>query len=181
LPSNVAISAASIYSYAHARYGDGKAAQLHFDNDNWGADTRNFICIGGPFVNEVAREVVEVRRVPSFEITDTPIANDENDSYAPERAQPVRPDAPLITDYGFVIYTKNPRNIEKRICLVFGLWPPGTEASVKVILNPRTRPRRLYRKLHRAIKSDHNVIAIVKVRVAGLALDQGEIVKVRLF
>jgi hypothetical protein len=182
LPSSAAVSAALIYSYAHERYGAKRTALLHFDDDNWGADAHNFISIGGPFVNAVAREVVEVIRIPAFEITDSAVAKDERDIFAPERlSKSAQPDAALITDYGFIIFTKNPRNRAKRICVAFGLWPPGTQAAVSAILDCRTQPRRLYKQLRKAIVNDHSVIGVVKVRVSGLVLQQGELVKVREF
>jgi hypothetical protein len=181
LPSSVAIGGALIYSYAHQRYGSRKTAWLHFDNDNWGADTHNFIAIGGPFVNEFAKEIVERKKIPGFALTDIPTATDGTDKYVPDRETLSKADAPLLTDYGFIVYTKNPRNHQKRVCLAFGLWPPGTQAAVAVLLDPAARPRANRNKLRKAIRKDKSVIAIVKVNINGLFLEEAELLKVREF
>jgi hypothetical protein len=181
LPSSVAIGGALIYSYAHQRYGNSKTARLHFDNENWGADAHNFISIGGPFVNAFAKDIVERKGIPGFQLTDTPMARDEKDTYEPLREASGGADAALLTDYGFIIYIKSPRNPEKRICLAFGLWPPGTQAAAAVIVDPRVQPRRYLNQFRKAIRDDKNVIAIVKVNINGLVLEQAELIKVREF
>jgi hypothetical protein len=181
LPSSVAVGGALIYSYAHQRYGDSKPAWLHFDNENWGSDEHNFISIGGPFVNVFAKEIVEGKRIPGFQLTDTPTAIDEQHTFEALRETSGGSDAPLLTDYGFIIYVKNPRKPAKRICLAFGLWPPGTQAAVAVIIDPLAQPWRYRNQLRNAIRKDKNVIAIVKVTINGLFLEQTEIVKVRQF
>lgn len=182
IPSNVAIGAALIYSYVHNRYAGKKTTVLHFDNENWGSDSHCFISIGGPFVNEIAKEVIEGKRVTDFEITDLPTARDQKDVYEAQREnKSTQPDAALTIDYGFLIYMRNPHNPDKRIIIVFGLWPPGAQAAAAAILNPGKRSDRLVKQLYKAIRKDHNVIGIIRVNVRGLILEEGKLIKVREF
>lgn len=181
LPSNIAIGATLIYSYAHKRYGDRKEVLLHFDDENWGGDEHAFISIGGPFVNKFAQMAVEHKHIPNFGIVDNiPTAQDEKNSYQAVRDTSNQPDAAIVTDYGFLIHMKNPRNPSIKVCLVFGLWPQGTQAAISVLLNPGRRSG-LARRLHRAIRRGTDVIGIVRVNVKGLILDQPQLVKVREF
>jgi hypothetical protein len=182
LPSNIAISTALINNYARDRYGDRKTAVLHFDNDNWGANAHNFISIGGPFVNEIAKRIIDANSIPEFQITNIPTAVDQTDTYEAEReSRSTNPDAPLATDYGFAIHTKNPFNPEKRIVIVFGLWPQGTQAAVAAVLDPAAPSSRNFKMFYKAVKRGRSVIGIVQVRIRGLILERGELIKVREF
>ena len=58
---------------------------MHFDNDNWGAESNNFISIGGPFVNEIPKYILDRNLVPNFLITDIPTAIDDGIEYKAER------------------------------------------------------------------------------------------------
>jgi hypothetical protein len=181
LPSNIAIGVTLIYSYAHRRYGDKKEVLLHFDDENWGGDEHAFISIGGPFVNKFVQMVVDDKHIPKFDISDNmPTARDESNSYQAVRNAPNQPDASIVTDYGFLIYMKNPRNPNTRVCLAFGLWPQGTQAAINVLLNPGGRYG-LVKQFYNAIRRDTNVIGIVRVNVKGLILDRPQLVKVREF
>jgi hypothetical protein len=124
---------------------------------------------------------VEGNEIPNFQLTNTPSAQDEKDTYTPDREASGKDDAALLTDYGFIIHIKNPRNPAKRILLAFGLWPPGTQAAIAVILDPRANPRGKREQLRKAIRDDSNVIAVVKVAIKGLFLQEAELVKVREF
>jgi hypothetical protein len=182
LPSNVAIGAALVYSYVHDRYAGKKTALLHFDNENWGADDNNYISIGGPFVNKIVKDVLDANLVPDFRITNVPTAIDQTIVYEAEREkQSTQPDAPLAIDYGFLIYMKNPANNKKRICIAFGLWPAGSQAAVSAILNPGKRSNPHVKQLCKSIRRDDNVIGIIRVKIRGLMLEEGELVKVRHF
>lgn len=182
LPSNVAIGAALVYSYVHDRYVGKKTAVLRFDNENWGADNHNYISVGGPFVNKIVKDVLDANFVPDFEITNVPTAIDQKVVYEAEREKrSTQADAPLAVDYGFLIYMKNPGNNKNRICMAFGLWPAGSQAAVGAILNPGKRSNPHVKKLYKSIRREQNVIAIIQVKVRGLMLEEGELVKVRNF
>jgi hypothetical protein len=166
----------------HDRYVGKKTAVLRFDNENWGADNHNYISVGGPFVNKIVKDVLDANFVPDFEITNVPTAIDQKVVYEAEREKrSTQADAPLAVDYGFLIYMKNPGNNKNRICMAFGLWPAGSQAAVGAILNPGKRSNPHVKKLYKSIRREQNVIAIIQVKVRGLMLEEGELVKVRNF
>jgi hypothetical protein len=74
----------------------------------------------------------------------------------------------------------SPWNAEKKICLLFGLWPQGTLAAVDGILK-RCRPAKLANQFRGALKRQQNVIAILRITITGLLQGTGEFVKVRVF
>jgi hypothetical protein len=185
LPSSFAISTAALYAFVAERYHKRKKVLLHFDNDNWGAESHSFVSIGGPFVNEVPKYVLDRKLVPKFTITDVPTAIDDGIEYKAEReGGATSPEAPLSVDYGFVIIIRNPwdtsKQNRKRLCIVFGLWPQGTQAAFAAMLGDHESSSAKYRQLYRAVARNRDVIAIVRVSVRGMLVERGQIVKVRL-
>ena len=183
IPSSIAVSTTMLYSFAASRYQKKKPAELHFDTDNWGAETHSFISLGGPFVNEIPNYILERNLVPDFRITDVPTAIDAGVEYTAEReAGNPSPDAPISTDYGFIIVVRNPWDPtkRKRICIVFGLWPPGTQAAFAALLGDYELSYRKYRLFYQWVVQKWDALAVVRASVSGTLVERGEIVSIRL-
>jgi hypothetical protein len=123
LPYGDAISRELLSSYCHKRYSGRRTAIFHDHDDRWEMKDHNFICVGGPFTNKIAKRVLESIKIPDFTIDNIPTGLDSGDRYEAERENAsTTADAPLVKDYGFIIFMKSPWNRDKKICLLFGLW-----------------------------------------------------------
>jgi hypothetical protein len=135
-----------------------------------------FFCIGGPFANEITAHLLQHRNLaPDLELKPPdPIARDLKDqtSYEASRASIVglsATDQPLLNDFGFIIIAPNPYNQSAKVCVLFGLWPQGSNAAIRFLMSPkRTKPEKEFLKL---AKSQRGVFAVVETKVHGF--DQG--------
>lgn len=135
-------------------------------------------------MNEVPKYVLDRKLVPKFAITDVPTAIDDGIEYKAEReGGATGPESPLSVDYGFIIIIRNPwdtsKQNRKRLCIVFGLWPQGTQAAFAAMLGDHEASSAQYRRLYRAVARNRDVIAIVRVS-SGMLVERGQIVKVRV-
>ncbi len=201
LPSTVATSIILLSAFCNKWYGERKTPVFHHDHDHWDAPEHNFMCVGGPFVNETMKHILDCQLVPGFSIDDIPTALDHGDRFQAARKKgSTDQNAPITEDYGFVIFIDNPWNHNKKICALFGLWPHGTQAAVETTLLKFGRltyarekllslavdwfgmtPDRSYNfiKLYDCFKHNKNAIGILHVPVAGLLAGKAEVIKVR--
>jgi hypothetical protein len=189
LPDSIAI--AELYSEIRKRYGTHR--RLPRPEHSYSSDMRDshLIVLGGPYVNEVAHYIFDNKLVPHFAITDTFGCVDDNVHY--DAVVEVKSSRTVLTrDYGFIVCLPNPYNpTGLRACLIFGLYPQGTLAAVRVLVDPffagdrhGVKQRRSYAKQFVShIRRGRNCVAIVEVAVdpASPLLGECNFVKVRTF
>jgi len=180
LPSSIATSIVLLSIYCHNKYGTRKTPMFHYDHDTWDAQDHNFISVGGPFVNPLVKSILDSKKIPEFLIDQIPTALDKGTRYQAERENTAAQDAPIIKDYGFIIYMQNPYNPAKKICILFGLWPQGTQGAVETILGQANRSA-LFNQFYRYVRKGQDVIGVVQVTVTGLLVGKAEIIKFRSF
>ncbi|GAB2881788.1 hypothetical protein ACCI51_11350 [Microbulbifer echini] len=98
-----------------------KRKVIFHDSRNFVGDHKTFICVGGPAINVVSRDLLLTRKIDSKFKVDFlgRFAVDEvDDSFY--KSNTLR--GSITEDYGFIFFTENPYHKGSCICLVFGFW-----------------------------------------------------------
>jgi hypothetical protein len=135
------------------------------------------ISIGGPSVNRVTKEFLEKHKLDSkFSITyPAHVAADAADGSeyrCDER------DDEIVGDYGFIFIAPNPLNPSNTVCILFGIWPQGSRAATKMLVEPeRSDPH--FKDFLARVQARSGVFAVVKSAVMGLRPGEPKFIKVR--
>jgi hypothetical protein len=180
LPFGQAMGMADLRSSVNERYGKKRCVELDY-SDRFGLGWKhNFIALGGPYVHKTVKEVLDRGLVPGFTIEDGPIVHDEGDIFQAGR-NGNSPESPLSSDIGIIIWMRNPYNTSRKLCILFGLWPPGTFAAVDAFLQKSAGDHKWKCKFRRIVKSGQNCIVIVETSISSLTRGVPTILKVRSF
>ncbi len=125
------------------------------------------ICIGGPSVNEVTRQIL--KSFPSFTI-DYPQheAHYGSTTFIPARNEKDE----LLEDYGFVFLAHSPSGA-KRIVLC-GVWSPGTEMATRCLLELKRRSDAVG-----MMKRNENVVLVAHGDLNGIERSNIKLIEMR--
>jgi hypothetical protein len=163
----------------------------------------NFFTIGGPSVNELTGRLVaswndqeqDPQRQYQFEqnvtldgkliihypkhYVEDYAQNDERTGKPPRRYATETNSAQRIThDFGFIIIGPNPYDRTKMVCALFGIWPQGTQAAIRTLVQPDASNAN-FQALLRRIARREGVVAVVETNVWNLTAEAPNIVLVR--
>ncbi|GAA5445031.1 hypothetical protein Misp06_03224 [Microbulbifer sp. NBRC 101763] len=151
-----------------------KRKVVFHDSHNFVHDQKTFICIGGPAINVVSRDLLLTRKIDSKFKVDFlgRFANDETDGrvYMSNTL-----DGSITEDYGFIFITENPCQRDSCVCLVFGIWSHGTYSAIQALCGKGTHLPELANKL----KINKSLFAITKSTVRGMVTGFPSVEKVR--
>jgi hypothetical protein len=126
------------------------------------------ICIGGPSVNSISREILRLA-FPAFNIRyPEHIASYGTTTFVPSKS----PDGSLLEDYGFMAVTRTPRGSN---CLVLcGVWAPGTQIATTTLLSLKH-----HSEVARLIREGKEFFAVSYARVNGLEQHDSQLIELR--
>ncbi|WP_444884211.1 hypothetical protein [Microbulbifer sp. PSTR4-B] len=144
------------------------------DSRNFVGDQESFICIGGPAVNAVSRDLLLTRKLDAKFKMDFlgRSAFDEVDESV-YRSNTLK--GSITEDYGFIFFAENPYHKNSCICLVFGIWSHGTYSAVQALCQ-KGKP---LKELVRHLKNNKSLFAVTKSTVRGLVTGFPTVEKVR--
>lgn len=175
LPAQEAIGISDVYRALHHHYGS-RRIHLHSARD-FRHYNETVVCIGGPSVNKATKEFLSNRQLDSkFRIIyPEHVAEDDEDG---ARYTCDEHDHEITCDYGFIFIAPNPLAKAHTICALFGIWPQGSRAAAKMLVEPaRSDPD--FKDFVCRVKARSGVLGIVRTEVAGLVTGDPRFVKVR--
>jgi hypothetical protein len=187
LPRNVpllgvqeAVGLSDLYRSLHGYYGDRrhnkKKIQLHSARD-FNEFNETIVCLGGPSVNRVTDQFLNHRRLDSKFRMVYP-QHQAEDAVDATSYDCVEEDGEIVRDYGFILVAKNPLNPRHTVCTLFGIWPQGSRAAVKTLVEPAPADEH-YKDLLARVKARSGALAVVQTEVAGIDPGEPSFVKVR--
>jgi hypothetical protein len=188
LPFGQAMGMADLRAAVNDRFGKSRTVNIDYAHRFGGAWEHSFIALGGPYVHPVVKEVLDKGLVPGFTIeeepsSNEPIVNDEGQIFRAHRDQTEarNANARLISDIGVIIWMRSPYNPDLRLCILFGLWPPGTFAAVDAFLQKSVGDKKQQHEFTHFVRSGQNCVAIVEANISALTIGRPAIKKVRSF
>jgi hypothetical protein len=180
LPFGQAMGMADLRGAVNDRYGKKRSVEIEYA-DRFGLGWKHsFVALGGPYVHPIVKDVLDRGLVQGFAVEDGPVVKDEGERFHASR-DGTTPRSPLTTDIGVIIWMRNPYNESRKLCILFGLWPPGTFAAVDAFLNRSVADAKLQRKFRRLVRSGQDCVAIVETSISALTIGVPTIRKVRSF
>jgi len=140
-----------------------KRRVVYHDSHNFVHDQKTFICIGGPAINVVSRDLLLTRMIDSKFKMDFlgRFASDETDG----RVFMSNTSGGSITeDYGFIFITENPYQRDSCVCLVFGIWSHGANSAIQALCSKGAHLSELVNEL----KTNKSLFAVTKSTVRGM-------------
>lgn len=126
------------------------------------------ICVGGPSVNSVSRDVLR-RCFPDFKIKyPEHVASYGSTTFLPSTDT----DGSLLEDYGFIAVTKTPRG--NRCLVVCGVWAPGTQIATTTLLSIGRSS-----EASRLIKSGEDFFVVSHAKIDGLEQHDVQLIELR--
>lgn len=139
-------------------------------------DGRALISVGGTSVNRATREVLAGTDVDvGIEVVypeHYAIDREDGTEYRPELTN-----GHVSCDFGFLVVVPSPFD-DSRICLIYGVWPPGSRAAAGFAADPDLSGD-LGAELRGALDDDAPFVAVVRSHVSGLTAGGATLVKVR--
>ena len=175
LPAQEAVGISDVYRALADNYAK-RRIHLHSARD-FNQYNETVVCIGGPSVNKATREFLDNRRLDSkFRmIYPDHVAEDDADG---TRYSCDERGTEITSDYGFIFIAPNPLADAQTICTLFGIWPQGSRAAAKMLVEPdRSDPG--FKDFVRRVRDRSGVLGIVRTEVHGLAVGDPQFVKVR--
>ncbi|WP_445357529.1 hypothetical protein ACJJIC_17610 [Microbulbifer sp. ANSA002] len=151
-----------------------KRKVIFHDSHNFVDDHKTFICVGGPAINVVSRDLLLTRRIDEKFKMDFlgRYAIDEVDDSVYKSS--VLGDS-ITEDYGFIFFSKNPYHKDSFICLVFGIWSHGTYSAIQALCGKGTH----LPELAESLKLNKSLFAVTKSAVRGMVTGFPSVEKVR--
>lgn len=175
LPVQEAVGISDLYRALRDSY---RKRRIHMDSArDFRRYDKTIISIGGPSVNRVTNEFLNNRRIDSKFRMIYPDHVAEDDADETQYTCDER-DGEIVHDYGFIFIAPNPLNRAHTFCALFGIWPQGSRAAVKTLVEP-ARSDAHYKHFIGRVKARSGVFGVVKAEVAGLIPGEPEFVKVR--
>ncbi|WP_226647371.1 hypothetical protein [Microbulbifer variabilis] len=151
-----------------------KRKVIFHDSRNFVGDHKSFICVGGPAVNVVSRDLLLTRKIDAKFKMDFlgRFAVDEVDEslYKTNTLK-----GSITDDYGFIFFTQNPYHKGSCVCLVFGIWSHGTYSAVQALCQ-KGKP---LKELVRYLKDNKSLFAVTKSTVRGMVTGFPSVEKLR--
>jgi hypothetical protein len=116
----------------------GNAPVLFASQSDAEIATDTFVSVGGPSVNKVTgRVLVDMKLDGKLRMVYHPDNSYAVDEFSKREFRPERnKDGTLKKDYGFIVIGPSPFDKRQTACLVFGVWPQGTQAAARELLQP---------------------------------------------
>jgi hypothetical protein len=180
LPFGQAMGMADLRGAVYERYGKKRAVEVDYADRFALAWKHSFVALGGPYVHHIVKDVLDRGLVQGFAVEDGPVVSDEGERFQANHVG-TSPESPLSSDIGVIIWMRNPYNESRKLCILFGLWPPGTFAAVDAFLQRSVGDSKLQRKFRRLVRSGQDCVAIVETSISALTIGVPTIRKVRSF
>ncbi|WP_444921594.1 hypothetical protein ACJJID_04055 [Microbulbifer sp. CnH-101-G] len=144
------------------------------DSRNFVGDHKSFICVGGPAINVVSRDLLLTRQI------DAKFKMDFLGRFAVDGVDDSVYRSSILgesitEDYGFIFFTENPYHKGSSICLVFGIWSHGTNSAVQALCQ-KGEP---LKELVRYLKDNKSLFAVTKSTVRGMVTGFPSVEKMR--
>jgi hypothetical protein len=151
-----------------------KKKVIFHDSRNFVGDQKSFICVGGPAVNIVSRDLLLTRKIDKKFKMDFlgRFAVDEVDESV-YRSNTLK--GSITEDYGFIFFAENPYHKNSCICLIFGIWSHGTHSAVQALCK-KGEP---LKELVTYLKDNRSLFAVTKSTVRGMVTGFPNVEKVR--
>jgi len=131
------------------------------NSENFFNITDSYISIGGPSVNKITHDLLNVHKIDyGFQL----IYPDHYaiDDVAKKRYKCDEDDNQILNDYGFIFISNNPHNSQKKVCVLCGVWAHGTYSAIQAL----TSSKMTIKQIAKYLKKNKNILIVTKSNVS---------------